>query len=158
MRKSVSILIAPLLAAALSGALFGCAAEGPELHNGYYSAVAEEYNADGWKEFITLYVYNNRVITVEYNARNASGFILSWDGLSMRRLVRQTNLHPNRVVRAYSQELLNRQDPGKIRPVPGDAYFYKPFKALAAAALEHAKAGNKTVATVRFAENAAVPL
>jgi major membrane immunogen (membrane-anchored lipoprotein) len=130
----------------------GCSPDKDSMHNGYYSAVAASFNEGGWKEFITLYVYNNRIVTVEYNARNASGLILSWDVLSLRKLKARTRVHPNLLLRGYTQELLNKQEPSKIRRISGDEYFYDSFTELAAAAIAQAKTGNKDVVEVPLPE------
>lgn len=138
-------------------AVQGCAQERESLHNGYYSAVAASFDQDGWKEFITLYIYNNRIITAEYNARNASGLVLSWDVLHLRRLkAREGGVHPNQIIRAYCRELLDRQDPKNIRPLRGDTRFYGNFVTLADAALAQARAGDKAVADVPLATASAM--
>jgi len=128
----------------------GCAHDETVLHDGYYSAVAASFNNSGWKEFVTLYVYNNRIVTVEFNARNPSGLILSWDGMTLRSLKSKMRQHPNLVIRKYSQELVNRQRPENIRKITGDEYFYDSFIALAAAAMARARAGDKSVADVQL--------
>ena len=132
--------------------LSGCSPDENLMHDGYYSAVAAAFNKDGWKEFITLYVYNNRIVTVEYNARNASGLVRSWDAPYLRQLKEKTGVHPNLLIREYSRELLGRQDPEGIRRVKGDGRFYDIFKTLASAAIAQAKAGDKTVLEVPVAE------
>ncbi|MDL2210127.1 hypothetical protein LJC26_04920 [Desulfovibrio sp. OttesenSCG-928-O18] len=133
----------------------GCSPDETLLRNGYYSAVADSFNKGGWKEFVTIYVYNNKIVTAEYNARNASGLVLTWDSLSMREMKTRTRVHPNRIIRAYTQDLLTWQDPQRVRQVPGDIYFYEPFKRLATVAVEQARLGNKAVAVVRVTENIA---
>lgn len=136
-------------------ALTGCSQDDGVMRDGYYSAVAASFNEDGWKEFITLYIHNNRIITVEYNARNASGLVLSWDVLYLRKLKAKMRVHPNQIIREYSRELLSRQNPQMVRRVPGDSYFYKTFKKLAAVAVERAKTGNKALAEVFLTEGVA---
>jgi Major membrane immunogen, membrane-anchored lipoprotein len=125
------------------------------MRDGYYSARALSFNNSGWEEFITLYIHNNRIITVEYNARNASGLILTWDVLYMRKIKEKMGVHPNQILREYSRELLNRQDPKSVRKVHGDTYFYETFRKLAAAAVKQAEAGNKAVAEISLTESAA---
>lgn len=151
--RVVLFCVLALVAAVVPGcAEFG--GDGSGMRNGYYSAVSADFDELGWKEFITLYVYNNRIVTVEYNARNASGLVLSWDGLAMRTLKAQTYTHPTQLLRRYSEALRNRQAPENVRRVAGDTYFYDSFKQLAAAAIARAKAGDKTVAEVRLSGSA----
>lgn len=130
----------------------GCSPPGNTLQDGYYSAVAASFDEAGWKDFITLYVYNNKILTAEYNARNASGLILSWDGFSMRKMATAPYIHPNRIIREYTHQLINGQDPSRIQRVQGDSHFYDAFKTLAAVAIERARTGDKTVAEVDIAK------
>ncbi len=141
MKHRLFLLCASLLLAALSG----CAPEDTVMHDGYYSARADSFGEDGWKEFLTLYVHNNRIITVEYNARNASGLVMSWDVLYLSRLKAAMGIHPNQIIREYANELLNRQNPANIRRIKRDTRFYDSFITLAAGATAQAKAGDKTV-------------
>ena len=60
-----------------------------DLQDGYYTAQAAEFS-HGWKEYITIMVKGGTIVSVEYNAENASGFIKSWDNAYM-----QTMLHSN---------------------------------------------------------------
>lgn len=131
----------------------GCGQNDSQLHDGYYSAVADSFNNYGWKEFVTLYVYNNRIVTVEFNAYNPSGLILSWDDLTLSTLKNRMRQHPNLVIRKYSQELVNRQYPGNIRKVVADDFFYDSFIALSAVAIARARAGDRSVAEVRLSNS-----
>lgn len=147
LRRRIRAFLLLLLAAT---ALCACGPDKDAMQNGYYSATTASFNEDGWKEFITLYIYNNRIVTVEFNAHNASGLLRSWDGFAMRKAKKGPGLHPNRIIREYTQELLNRQDPGRIRKIPGDDYCYDIFVKLAAVAITQAKTGDKAVAEVHL--------
>ena len=71
--KVIFLLLAMLL---LAMPLTGCG-RGEGLQDGYYTAQASDYNF-GWKEYITIMVKGGSIVSVEYNAENASGFIKSW--------------------------------------------------------------------------------
>lgn len=146
LKRRFGAVCALLLLAVLAGACQG--EEGEALHDGYYSAVTAAYNQDGWKEFVTLYIYNNRIITAEYSARNPTGMSLGWDVLYLRRLKERLGAHPNHFIREYTRELLARQKPEKLRRVRGDTFFYETFKILAGVALEQARLGDKSVKEV----------
>lgn len=120
------------------------------MHDGYYSAVAASFDEDGWKDFVTLYIQNNRIITAEFNARNASGLALSWDIRFLRRLKAENGIHPNQIIREYTRELLNRQDLEAVRRVRGDTRFHPVFVQLASMAIAQARAGDRSVAEVRL--------
>ena len=74
MKRIVAIFLSLLLMMSL---LTACGDQ-PRLQDGYYTAQAEEFNY-GWKEYITILVKGGNIVSVEYNAENASGFIKMWD-------------------------------------------------------------------------------
>jgi major membrane immunogen (membrane-anchored lipoprotein) len=120
------------------------------MRNGYFTAEASAFDAYGWKEFVTIYVNNNKIVTAEYNAKNASGFIRSWDMDFMRRMNETYGTYPNKYTRTYTVALLNKQDPAQISPIPGAAQSQKSFQLLAATAISQAKAGDRKVAFVNL--------
>ncbi|MDR3230700.1 MAG: FMN-binding protein, partial [Synergistaceae bacterium] len=73
-----------------------------EMRDGYYAAEAVGYDSEGWKDFITIYVSDSRIVNVEYNARNSSGFIRSWDLDYQRRLKAEKGMNTGEYVRAYT--------------------------------------------------------
>ena len=139
----------PLLAGAVLLALtLGCAPEEAALKDGYYTAEAADFNDQGWKEFLTIYVNNGTIVTAEYNARNASGFVNSWDMDARRARSRAGGVQPHQYARAFTVALLNRQDPGQVQSVPGAERAHLRFQKLAEAAIAQARAGDKMVAFV----------
>lgn len=149
-RKLPVLAIVWMLAAFLSA----CSDNSSDLHTGYYSAEAASFDAHGWKEYITIYVSDNTIVTVEYNARNASGFIKSWDSDYMRTMMAKEGTYPNEYARAYSVSLINWQDPENIDAVTGATYSYYTFQLLAEAAIGQSKAGDKQMALVEIPEEA----
>jgi major membrane immunogen (membrane-anchored lipoprotein) len=122
--------------------------EALKLYDGYFTAEAASFDSQGWKEFVSIYVNNNKIVTVEYNAKNASGFIKSWDMDYMRLMNASKGTYPNKYTRTYAQALLNRQDPSKIDAMTGATESWRSFVLLAGAAIDQAKAGNKKVAFI----------
>jgi major membrane immunogen (membrane-anchored lipoprotein) len=122
----------------------------PGLKNGYYTAEAVEFDALGWKEYLTIYVFNGRIVSAEYNSRNSRGFLRSWDMADKRRSTLATGTNQSRYSRDYTVALLNRQDPAKITPVPGASRVHRKFQRLAEAAGKQSQAGNRRVAFVRL--------
>lgn len=147
-------LLVPALIWVLTVFLCACANDASGLHAGYYSAEAAAFDSYGWKEYITIYVSDNTIVTVEYNARNASGFIKSWDSDYMRRMMAEDGTYPNEYTRAYSVSLLNWQDPGNIDAISGATHSYHTFKLLAEAAIGRSKTGDKQMALVEIPEEA----
>lgn len=122
------------------------------LKEGYYTAEAVSFDSQGWKRFMTIYVNQDRIVTVEYNAKNASGFLRSWDMDNMRRMNAESGTYPSKYARAYAVSLINRQDPAKIDAVPGAAGHLESFQRLAEAAVDRARKGDKSVAFVQLPE------
>jgi len=142
-------VIRTLLLALLLFLCLGCAPR-TELQNGYFTAESAYFDELGWKEFVSVYIHNNRIITVEYNAKNASGFLKSWDMEYMRQMNEKFGTYPTKFARTYTSALLNRQDPEKIDLISGATTSYHSFRTLTKAALERARTGDKRVAFIDF--------
>jgi major membrane immunogen (membrane-anchored lipoprotein) len=93
-------------------------------------------------------VDSGRIVTVEYNAKNASGFIKSWDQEYMRTMNAVDGTYPNEYTRIYAAELLATQDANNIDAISGATNSCASFKTLAAAAIARSEAGDKGVAFV----------
>ena len=126
----------------------GCPSQTPEMREGYYTAEAASFDAEGWKDFITIYVSQDRIVTVEYNARNASGLLKSWDVGYTRRIKAAAGAYPNRYFREYAADLLLRQDPVAVKALPGAEGALALFRLLAGAAIAHARTGDKSIALI----------
>lgn len=140
------MLVVAMLAAAML--VSGCSQSQEGMRDGYYSAEMAEFDAFGWKEFLTIYVSNNKIVTAEYNARNASGFIKSWDMNYMRQMNATDGTYPNEYTRGYMVALLNWQNPSEVDAITGATHSHDTFVKLAAAAIGQARMGDKQVALV----------
>ena len=154
MWKMTRLIAVTLMLSALGGCS-GCSSGSSGLRDGYYTAEAADFDHLGWKEYLTIYVNNNTIVTAEYNAKNASGFLRSWDMDYMRRMNKATGTYPNKFSRAYTSALLNRQNPNQINAIYGAEQSHKIFQLLAEAAIDRARAGDKKVAFVSLPETAA---
>lgn len=117
------------------------------LQDGYYTAQASEFNY-GWKEYITILVKGGSIISVEYNAENASGFIKSWDNAYMQTMLHTDGTYPNEYTRYYADQLLERQGKGSIDALTGATSSHKTFQVLEQAVLEQAKRGDSSIVFV----------
>ena len=143
MRRIISVGMLLLLLAVL---LAGCGkTEG--LKDGYYTAQASEYS-HGWKEYITIMVKGGRIVSVEYNAENASGFIKSWDNAYMQNMLHSNGTNPNAYTRFYAGQLLEGQGEGKIDALTGASSSHGSFEKLSAAVLEQARKGDSSIVIV----------
>ncbi|MDE7016216.1 MAG: FMN-binding protein [Lachnospiraceae bacterium] len=117
------------------------------LQDGYYTAQASEFS-HGWKEYITIMVKGGSIVSVEYNAENASGFIKSWDNAYMQAMLHGTGTYPNEYTRYYAGQLLDGQGEGTIDALTGATSSYGSFQKLEAAVIEQAKQGDSSIVIV----------
>ncbi|MCL1812960.1 MAG: FMN-binding protein [Treponema sp.] len=119
----------------------------------------KDFDSNGWKEFVSIYVNNGHITTVEYNAKNASGFIKSWDQDYMREMNAVDFTYPNRYAREYAFALLNFQDLERIDVVSGATYSYHTFILLSQAVVEQARKGNNQIVLIELPlpENSSQP-
>ena len=117
------------------------------LQDGYYTAQASEFNF-GWKEYITIMVKGGSIVSVEYNAENASGFIKSWDNAYMQTMLHSNGTYPNEYTRHYAGQLLEGQGEEKIDALTGATSSYGSFQKLAVAVIEQAKQGDSSIVIV----------
>lgn len=127
--------------------LSGCASKGSDMQDGYYTAQAAEYS-NGWKEFVTITVRGGKIISVEYNATNASGFIKSWDNAYMKTMKSIKGTYPNEYTRNYAAQLIQSQTPD-VEAISGASSSAGSFDMLAAAVIEQAKKGDSQTIVVQ---------
>ena len=139
-------IIRKLLPLFLAVCLVGCGkTEG--LQDGYYTAQASDFHF-GWKEYVTIIVKGGRIVSVEYNAENASGFIKSWDNTYMQTMLHDTGTYPNEYTRYYANQLLQGQGQGGIDAISGASSSHASFQILARAVLEQARKGDSSIVLV----------
>ena len=142
MKRILALLLSLLL---LVPALTACGGGG--LQDGYYTAQAAEFS-HGWKEYITIMVKGGSIVSVEYNAENASGFIKSWDNAYMQTMLHSNGTYPNVYTRYYANQLLEGQGEGSIDALSGASSSHGSFQLLAKAVLEQARLGDSSIVFV----------
>lgn len=139
-------IIRKLLPLFLAVCLVGCGkTEG--LQDGYYTAQASDFHF-GWKEYVTIIVKGGRIVSVEYNAENASGFIKSWDNTYMQTMLHANGTYPNEYTRYYAGQLLEGQGEGGINAIAGASSSHGTFQMLVQAVLEQARKGDSSIVLV----------
>ena len=131
-----------------AGILVSCSASKYHYQDGYYTAEAAEFDAHGWKEYVTVYVSTGQILLVEYNAFNTAGFIKSWDMDYMRVMNASDGTYPNAYTRYYGEKLLTDQGIQNIDIISGATHSYYSFLQLAEAVLENARRGDGATRTV----------
>ena len=121
--------------------------EKTELQDGYYTAQAKDFS-HGWKEYITIMVKGGSIVSVEYNAENASGFIKSWDNAYMQTMLHSNGTYPNEYTRYYANQLLEGRRDDDIDAISGASSSYGSFLKLSEAVLEQARKGDSDVVVV----------
>ena len=145
MKRILALLLSLLL---IAPALTACGGGG--LQDGYYTAQAAEFS-HGWKEYITIMVKGGSIVSVEYNAENASGFIKSWDNAYMQNMLHDTGTYPKEYTRYYANQLLEGQGAGNIDAISGASSSHGSFQLLAKAVLEQARLGDSSTVVVNTA-------
>lgn len=140
-------IFSSLLALALTVSLLTACGGQEGLQDGYYTAQAAEFS-HGWKEYITIMVKGGKIVSVEYNAENASGFIKSWDNAYMQNMLHVQGTYPNEYTRYYAGQLLEGQGEEEIDALTGAPHSYGSFQVLAQAALEQAQKGDSSIVIV----------
>lgn len=127
--------------------LLSACGEQTGLQDGYYTAQASDFS-HGWKEYITIMVKGGSIVSVEYNAENASGFIKSWDNAYMQTMLHVTGTYPNEYTRYYAGQLLDGQGEGEIDALTGATSSWGSFQKLAASVIGQAKQGDSSIVIV----------
>ena len=140
-------ILAMLLCLLLISQLLAACGNQEGLQDGYYTAQASEFS-HGWKEYITILVKGGSIVSVEYNAENASGFIKSWDNAYMQSMLHAQGTYPNEYTRNYANQLLEGQGKSGIDAVTGATSSHGSFQILAQAVLEQARKGDTSIVLV----------
>ena len=143
MKRRLCIMLLFLL---LTSALTACGNQ-TGLQDGYYTAQALEFS-HGWKEYVTIMVKGGNIVSVEYNAENASGFIKSWDNAYMQTMLHSNGTYPNEYTRDYARQLLEGQGNSSIDAISGASSSHTSFVKLAEAVLEQARKGDSSIVVV----------
>ena len=143
MKRIASIVLALLV----TGFLTACGSGQAGLQDGYYTAQAAEYS-HGWREYITIMVKDGSIVSVEYNAENASGFIKSWDNAYMQTMLHSNGTYPNEYTRYYAGQLRDGQSAEGIDALTGASSSCSSFQKLAIAVLEQARLGDSSIVLV----------
>lgn len=128
-------------------ALSGCGSK--TMKDGYYTAEMSDYSR-GWKEYVCICVKNDQIISAEFNAKDANGFIKAWDNEYMHNMMTnsENGMYPNRYTREYVQQLLEGQKETQPDAISGATSSGTNFKKLTAAVIAQAQKGDSSVAIV----------
>ena len=120
------------------------------MKDGFYTAEAANFDQHGWKEYVTICVSDGRIVQVEYDAFNLSGFIKSWDTHYMRVMNASSGTYPNFYTRSYGSQLLKHQGTAGVDCITGATESYETFLKLAEAVIANAHQGDIETIQVHF--------
>ena len=148
MRNTKICLVASLCLCLFLG---GCGSN--QMKDGYYTAEMSDFS-HGWKEYVCIYVKNDEIISAEFNAKDANGFIKAWDNEYMRNMMTksETGMYPNRYTREYVQQLMDGQKDTQVDVISGASESGGNFKKLTVAVVAQAQKGDSSAAIVPSAE------
>lgn len=138
--------ISRIAACILAGMILaGCG--GNKMKDGYYTAEMAEFS-HGWKEYVCIQVKDDTIVSAEFNAKDASGFIKAWDNEYMRNMGTETGNYPNQYTREYVRQLIEGQKDLKVDLMTGATHSGDNFEKLVPAVIEQAKKGDSTTVEV----------
>jgi len=126
--------------------LSGCGSK-ETMEDGYYTAEMSDYSY-GWKEYICILVKDNKIVSVEFNAKDSSGYIKAWDNAYMKNMYPVSGTYPNEYTRYYAAELIEQQNDSGVDTLSGASTSGNNFNRLVAAAIEQAKKGESDTVQV----------
>ena len=122
----------------------GC---GSKMKDGFYTAEMSDYSF-GWKEFLCILVKGGDIVYAEFNAKDPSGYIKSWDNAYMENMGTLSGTYPNEYTRYYVAELIESQNSEDIDTLTGATTSGSNFTRLAAAVTKQAVKGKSTTIIV----------
>jgi len=120
------------------------------MKDGFFTAEMEAYDEYGWKEYLCIMVKNNTIVYAEYNAKDPSGYIKSWDNTYMKQMSVISGTYPNEYTRKYVSQLIDMQGVNGIDTISGATGSGINFLKLSAAVIEQAKKGDSSVIAVSY--------
>ncbi len=135
-----------LFIVAVSICFSGCGSK-TKMNDGFYTAEMSEYS-HGWKEYLCIMVKNDKIVYAEFNAKNSSGYIKSWDNAYMENMGTVSGTYPNEYTRYYVAQLIESQSPEGVDILTGASSSGNNFSKLSTAVINQAVAGNPDVALV----------
>ena len=128
--------------------LGGCGSA-DKMKDGFYTAEMSDFS-HGWKEYLCIMVKDDTIVYAEFNAKNASGFIKSWDMAYMRNMNSVNGTYPNAYTRAYAAQLFKGQGESSVDMISGASSSGSNFVELSAAVVERAKNGDTSIAVLEL--------
>lgn len=147
MKRKTAIIALTVLVLILAVAALILYKNSGTIKDGYYTAEMGSPSY-GWREYLCIQVKQGTIVSAEFNAKNDSGFIKSWDNAYMENMNPISGTYPNKYTREYVQQLIDGQEDIKVDAITGATESGDNFKKLVAAVLEQAKKGDSKIKIV----------
>jgi len=143
-------IIAVIATAVLSISLFaGCGAQAT-YKDGTYKAEYSAADSRGWKPQLSLVIKDDKISEVTFDYINDAGVLKTNDDVYKLAMEAKTGTYPAKYTEELEKALIEKQKVEDVATVTGATSSTANFKALAAAALEKAKAGDTATAIVEM--------
>lgn len=124
----------------------GCGSD--KMKDGYYKAEMAEFS-HGWKEYVCIEVEDDTIVSVEFNAKDSSGFVKALDNEYMHNMGLTDGTYPNQYTRRYVQQLIEGQKDTKVELMTGATDSGDNFAKLVPVVMEQARKGDPRVVQVK---------
>jgi major membrane immunogen (membrane-anchored lipoprotein) len=143
-------IIAVIATAVLSISLFaGCGAQAT-YKDGTYKAEYSAADSRGWKPQLSLVIKEDKITEVTFDYVNEAGALKTADEAYKTAMEAKTGTYPAKYTEDLEKALIEKQKVEDVAAVTGATSSSANFNALAAAALEKAKAGDTATAIVEM--------
>ena len=137
MKKGMVLLVMVMMVTGL------CGCGKVSYRDGSYRAEAEEYDLNGWKEYLAVRVENGKIVRADYDAVNETDGRKKTEDAEYQEKYRAAGLgtDPADTAARLTDSYLERQESGKVDAVSGATNSSKHFVQLAQALEKRMKDG-----------------
>ena len=122
--------------AVMCAMLCACTQSAAKLEDGTYYAEMSGIDRYGWTPYAKITVSDGKISAAETDCKNARGEKKSQDEDYREAMEQGVDTYPEKVYQQLAQELLDKQDPGKIEMVAGATASSEEFKLMVSELLD----------------------
>lgn len=121
--------------------LFSGCHSAPAYADGEYHAEFQDFDSNGWKEFVDITIEDGKPVKVVMDAKNQSGNLKSADSEYNELMKNYSDTYPAKFYQDLATQFLERKDPAEIDAVAGATLSSDNFKKLLAELKPYMAAG-----------------
>ncbi|AEH40125.1 lipoprotein, 15 kDa (tpp15) [Treponema paraluiscuniculi Cuniculi A] len=111
--------------------------------NGTYRATYQDFDENGWKDFLEVTFDGGKMVQVVYDYQHKEGRFKSQDADYHRVMYASSGIGPEKAFRELADALLEKGNPEMVDVVTGATVSSQSFRRLGAALLQSARRGEK---------------